>query len=352
MGCDPDKLAKAIGGPGRLLIVTHDNPDPDALVTAAALARFASATADVKSRICCEGVVGRAENRALKRELRLKLMDATRVSWKRWPKIALVDCQPGTGNNAFPEKRAPDVVLDHHPLRKSTRARMTDVRSDYGACATLMAEYLQAASISVPSDLAAGLCYAIASETQDLSRDAGAADAEAYMRLYQQADKKMLSRIMHPQLQQEYFSTLARALRAAMTHGNIVIAHLDEVTHPDSVGLVADLLLQRIRITWSLVTGVWKGDLYISLRTERGYAHAGRILRRVLGARGSGGGHSAMAGGRATLKGLDAQKKRELPGQLAQRLIRIVTRRKDASLKPLLDDGAAASVCKPLKRDV
>ena len=41
MACDPDKLAKTIGGRGRLLIVTHDNPDPDALVTAAALARFA-----------------------------------------------------------------------------------------------------------------------------------------------------------------------------------------------------------------------------------------------------------------------------------------------------------------------
>ncbi len=150
MACDIEKLLKTLSGAKRLLIVTHDNPDPDALVTACVLAHFASAQAGLKSRICCDGIIGRAENLALARGLRLKLMSASRLNWSKWRTIALVDSQPGTGNNAFPRKRVPDIVLDHHPLRRRTRGKYVEVRPEYGACATLATEYLDAAGVDPP----------------------------------------------------------------------------------------------------------------------------------------------------------------------------------------------------------
>jgi len=332
-----EKLLAVIGQPRRLLIVTHDNPDPDGLVSAYALAKLVAERSNVTSRICCEGIVGRAENRALARGLGLKLMSASRVNWKKWPRIALVDTQPDTGNNSFPRRRVPDVVIDHHPLRARTKGKFVDVRPGCGACATMLADYLREASIAVPSDLAAGLCYAIASETRDLSDEANAGDVEAYLRLYPIADKRMLSRILHPRLKHEYFSTMARAVASAFTYSNIIGSHLGDLDHPDSVSLVADLLLRHERIGWALVTGRYKGDLYVSLRTFRGNAHAGRILRRVLGTRGHAGGHGTMSGGKIPLAGIDAEGREQLQTDLVLRLIRILRRRKDVVLKPLIE---------------
>ena len=161
MACDIETLLKTLRGAKRLLIVTHDNPDPDALVTACALARFVSVQCGLKSRICCNGIIGRAENRALARGLHLKLMAAARLNWSKWSTVALVDSQPGTGNNALPKARVADIVMDHHPLRRRTRGKYVDIRPEYGACATLVTEYLNAAEVDVPADLAAGICLSL-----------------------------------------------------------------------------------------------------------------------------------------------------------------------------------------------
>jgi len=331
-----DKLLAAIGKPKRLLIVTHDNPDPDALAAACALARLAQARLDVPSRICFEGITGRAENRTLARGLGLKRLSARRVNWSKWPRMALVDSQPGTGNNAFPARRVPDVVLDHHPLRRRTRGRFVDVRTQYGACATMLAEYLHEAEVNVSPSLAAALCYAIASETRDLSHQASAADTDAYMRLYTTADKKLLSRIRHPRLRHAYFATMARGIASAFTYANIIGAHLGDVEHPDSVSLMADLLLRHERMSWSIVTGQYKGDLYVSIRSTRMSAHAGRLLRQLLGRRGRAGGHEAIGGGRCSLDGMDTAAIDDMKRDLVMRFIAKVRRRAEVVLKPLV----------------
>jgi nanoRNase/pAp phosphatase (c-di-AMP/oligoRNAs hydrolase) len=336
MAVDLDALRKVLPAGKRMLIVTHDHPDPDALASAFAMAKLCEALCEVKSRIVCDGIVGRAENRALKREMHLKLFSAARINWRKWPLITLVDSQPHTGNNCLPRRRSADIVIDHHALRRHTHAKYLDVRPNIGACATIMAEYLWADDAPVGAELAAGLCYAIASETQDLAREASAQDTNAYARLYIGANKKMLGRVQHPALKHSYYSTLSHALLAAFTYGNIIGSHLGVIDHPDSVSLAADLLLRHERNTWSIVTGVWNNDLHVSLRTLNRSAHAGRVLRRVLSGRGVGGGHERLAGGKISLKGLDLAQQREMQDMVVQRLIKIVRRRTDVLLKPLI----------------
>ena len=346
MAADFDALRKILASGKRMLIVTHDHPDPDALASAFALARLCESLAQTKSRTVCNGFVGRAENRSLKRELHLKLSSPNRFNWRKWPLIALVDTQPYTGNNCLPRRRRPDIVIDHHPLRRKTRGRYIDVRPNFGACATIMAEYLLAVEAPISPGLAAGLCYAISSETQDLAREATVHDANAYARLFVNADKKMLGRVLHPSLKHRYYSTLSHALLAAFTYGNIIGSHLGVIDHPDSVSLVADLLLRHERNTWSLVTGIWKDELHISLRTLNRSAHAGRVMRRMLSNRGAGGGHDHLAGGQIPLKGLDAAKQREIQEDVVMRLIKIVRRRAEVSLKPLISPEELERTCK------
>ncbi len=330
------ELLKLIGKSRRLLVVIHDNPDPDALASACALQRLAEEKAGTRCRICCEPIAGRAENRALIRELRLNLRPVSRVNWSQWPLIALLDTQPGEGNNSFPPRRVPDIVMDHHPLRPKTRARFLDVRSDYGACATILAEYLFAASVTPPADLAAAMCYAISAETQDLARPSAEADTRMYVQLYPLADKRMLGRILHPRRRHSYFATLARAVLCAFTYGNIIGCHLGEIPHPDSVSLVADLLLRHERMGWSIVTGVWQGDLYVSLRAMPDRAHAGVVLARVLRKIGRAGGHGTMAAGRVPLKSPEAGERERLEKEIVLHLIRALHHRSEVALRPLM----------------
>jgi len=334
---DIASLTELWRGQGRMLIVVHDNPDPDALGSACALALLARATGNARSRICCEGFIGRAENRTLARELRLKLLPAARVNWKNWPVIALVDAQPSSGNNSFPSRMVPQIIIDHHPeLKLSRRARYVDIRPHYGSCASILVEYLTAAGVAIPPDLAAALCYSISTDTQDLVRAATPADVQAYVQLYPLADKRALGRILHPRLHHDYYSIVARAILSSFTYANIIGAHLGEIQHPDSVSLVADLLLRHERMAWSFVTGVWKGELCISLRGLHGRGHAGTTLRGVLGKRGRGGGHGTMAGGKIPLNSMTVEQREQLEKELVLTLIRHLRRREDVTLRPLI----------------
>lgn len=337
MAQDARELTAVLNGQRRLLIVIHDNPDPDALASARALAALALAQRGMRARICCEGIVGRAENRALMRELRMTLTPATRVDWNAWPLVALVDTQPGAGNNSYPRRRVPAIVLDHHPVRPaSRRARFVDVRPGYGSTSTILAQYLFQTETPISPALAAALCYAISSDTQDLARDADPADTETYVRLYPLADKRMLGRVLHPRLLHSYYAVLARAVLSAFTYGNLIGVHLGDIPSPDSVGLVADLLARHERMGWCIVTGVWQADLYISLRAASGRAHAGQMLRRVLRTLGQAGGHDRSAGGRVPLKDLAAEAREALQKEIVLRLVRVLRRRSDVVLRPLI----------------
>jgi nanoRNase/pAp phosphatase (c-di-AMP/oligoRNAs hydrolase) len=348
---DIAELFKTLAGVRRLLIVVHDNPDPDSLASACALAYLAKTKLNIGSRICSEGIIGRAENRVLVRGLRLKLMDARRINWDRWPHAALVDSQPGTGNNSFPKRRMPLIVIDHHPLYKKTRGKYVDVRPEIGSCATMMHGYLEAAEVVPPADLATAMCYAISTDTQDLAREATPADTQAYLKLYPLADKRFLSRILHPRLKHHYYVTLARASLSAFTYGNIIGSHLGEIPNTDLVGLVADLLMQHERMGWCIVTGIWKGDLYLSLRTTPGRHRAGNVLRRALGKRGRAGGHDTLAGGRAPLKGMNADEVAALQKEIALRLVKVIKHRGDVTLRPLFPPEELVGIMPPVQAE-
>ena len=125
-------------------------------------------------RVTCAygGIIGRAENREMVRVLKLEFSHLRHLSFSNYTRFALVDTQPRTGNNQLPEELPPDLVFDHHPIRKATKsARFHDVRTDYGATATMLCEYLAAAEISATHALATAVVYAIRSETQDFRRE-------------------------------------------------------------------------------------------------------------------------------------------------------------------------------------
>lgn len=327
-----DGFARLVEGSddGRWLILTHDNPDPDALTSAVLLARLLRQGCGQKVTAAYGGLIGRAENREMVRSLGFKLSHLRHLNLKNYAHFALVDAQPHTGNSQLPKSVVPKLVFDHHPLRKATQSSpFFDVRTDYGASATLLAEYLEAAELEITRKEATAVVYAIRTETQDFSRELSPADKGTYDELLPRIDKRALGKIQSARLPPSYFKTVHEALEGLETVQNLLLSHLGEVEQPDIVPELADLLLRMEGKTWCLVTGRFEDRVYLSIRTTNARADAGRVMRRLVGRNGKGGGHGMIAGGWVKITVGYAENPRSLQDQLGRRLAKLLRKNPD-----------------------
>jgi nanoRNase/pAp phosphatase (c-di-AMP/oligoRNAs hydrolase) len=311
-GSKIQRLTELLVGKAYLLIAMQDNPDPDSLAAAVALRRLANNLGSLQCSIVCGGTVGRGENRALVRYLGLNLRGYDQIDYAKYDLVAMVDTQPGTGNNSLPESVLPNIVIDHHPIRHATRAvPFTDIRSSYGATSTILVEYLIEAGVTPETPLATALLYGIRSDTQDFGRESSRADIEAIEFLYPFANNRMIGEIQRGKVPRVYYQMLANALRNARVQGRAIITELGDVDNPDMIAEVADLLLREDETTWTMCTGYWNDKLLISIRTSEESNLAGKVMRHVVARKGTGGGHQTYAGGQIPLiKGTKSERER------------------------------------------
>ncbi len=298
------RLLKAFADKKRALILTHDYPDPDAIAAAMALQRLLHRRlGSCEVEIGHGGIVGRAENRAMVKAVRAGIHPLGQLDLSTYDGFALVDTQPRTGNNSLPSGKVPTVVLDHHPLRRETRrAKFHDVRTRFGATATMMYEYLRVARFRLDSDLATALFYGIRAETQALTREASRADRDAYVGLLPTVDFRRISEIEHAGVPQEYFGHMGAALANTTLYGDVALTSLGSVPNPDFCAEFCDMILRLESMRWALCVGHNElGTMYLSLRTRERRGHAGRTIGRVVGKEGKAGGHGMMAGGIASI---------------------------------------------------
>jgi len=297
-------LQKALKGVERLLILPHNDPDPDAIASSVALQWLLKETRGLESHIAYRGIIGRAENKALVRYLGypLRLLADGEVSESL--AIALIDTQPGAGNNDVPSSSEVSVVLDHHPVRDETAdAKFADVRSDVGATSTILTEYCQAVGKELPSAIATALFYGIKTDTMGLGRGASNADVAAYFYLQSRIDVQALVRIERAQVPPEYFRGLVSALRSARVYADdLIISTIEEMRRPDLPAEMADLLLRLKGVNWVICMGVYDEQVMLSVRTNDDQG-AGQLIQDIVGDLGSAGGHGAMAAGQIQLKG-------------------------------------------------
>ena len=295
-------LLQAVSRPGSIVILPHDNPDPDALASAATLAYLFRTLANRDSVIAQGGIVGRAENRAMLTYLNISLVSVPSIPFTSETVVALVDTQPGRANNSLPEGTVPTVVIDHHPAyAEYPGVAYLDLRSDYGATSTILAEYLMESRVPMDPKIATALFYGIAAETQDLGREATPADVAASQFLYPYTNKRRLAKIENARVPREYFVGFRDAIEEAQIYGTVIISALGEVQYPDMVAEIADFLLRLDEVEWAMAMGFYNKWLYVSLRTTIRDVNAGDLLQKVLGSK-SAGGHDMIAGGRVRVE--------------------------------------------------
>jgi nanoRNase/pAp phosphatase (c-di-AMP/oligoRNAs hydrolase) len=345
-----EKLQELIRGKRKVLIVTHNHPDPDALAAAFALKYLFQLKWKVGSIIASSGVVGRAENRAMIRHLKIDLRALSEINISNYSVIALVDTQPGAGNNSLPKSVIPDIVIDHHvPLRAKTRlAQFYDVRTDYGSTSTILAEYLRDAGIvELDRKVATALLYGVRSDTRDLGRGVSPKDIDACLYFYNRVLFRLLSQIEYPEVPRDYLSMLERAISTARLYRDVVTLDLGHVEHLEIIAEMADLMVRTEGVKWVLSLGEFVGDVYFSLRTKKRRGSADRIAQKMVADLGAGGGHEMMAGGKAPSSENPRHSHQELTAILVSRFLKALKRKEIKAQNLLSFSQEAAGPRKP-----
>ena len=314
-------LTAAFEGCTNVLVLTHDNPDPDAIASGYALRETLEFLLPLRATLAFGGMIGRAENRAMVQVLEIGPTPLTTVALDEFDGVALVDTQPGTGNNSLPESVPLRAVIDHHPARTDFEAAHVDIRTNYGATATMMTEYASILGMEMPQSLATALFYAIRSETQDLGREASEPDRMAYFYLLARADMRAVAQIQRARVPRDYFRAFRTAVDGAQVVENVVFTDLGVVGSADMVAEIADFLLRLQGAEWAFAVGRNENTLTVSLRTTDPYAHAGRLIREAVHGLGTAGGHGSMAGGQVPVTDKNHE---EIADKVRQRLLEVI----------------------------
>ncbi len=281
---------------GRLAVVAHDNPDPDAIASAVALADIAESVG-VPADACYFGEISHQENRAMVNllELDLRNLEPTE-SLEEYAAFALVDhSRPGV-NDQLPTELHVDVVIDHHPPRGPVPGEFVDLRQGAGATSTVLTEYVERFGLGFDPSTATALLYGIRVDTNDFTREVSPADFRAASVLSPHADASVLRQIEQPSLEGDTLETIARAIKNRVQRDSVAVASVGRIGDRDALPQAADQLLAMEGVETTLVFGFADETVYVSARSRAADVDLGETLRDAFDRIGSAGGHADMAG--------------------------------------------------------
>ncbi len=297
-----------------MLIVMHNDPDPDSIASAIAMQRIAAHYGKA-GVITYGGEIGHRENRAMVNLLDARIFrtDELEKPIGDYTLVALVDSAIPGSNNPLPRDFRPEIVIDHHDVNVDLiRCDFLDVRPDVGATSTLMYEYLDLLRIPVTQSLASALLHGIMTDTADLTMRASKKDKETVAQLHAKADHDMLLRIKTPDMSNEAIEIIARAVENKRIRGAYLISNVGYVKEKESISQAADLLVMLEGINTVLVFGVVGEDVVISGRNRDVGLNMGEIMQKAFGKDGPAGGRVTSGAARIPLglfKDLTSEKK-------------------------------------------
>jgi nanoRNase/pAp phosphatase (c-di-AMP/oligoRNAs hydrolase) len=302
--------------------VSHVHPDPDALGSMLGLAQLIEARLGKPTRLTRDGIISRAENRALVDVLELDLVPIDKVEWDEDGAVVMVDSQPNTGRHNLASGVPLYGVIDHHDTPGDLDGvRFVDVRRSIGATCSLVTSYLLEQDVAPSSRVATALLYGIETELTGYPREASSLDDRALLYLYPLANKDLLARIRNARLPQSYFGCMLQALQSSFIYDRLIISWVD-LPQPELAAEVVDFLIRFEEVDWAVCGGVYHDKLILSVRAAVESARAGEMLRGVVNGMGRAGGHDRRAGGTIVLPSTAPSAIEQLQSELRRRLLR------------------------------
>jgi nanoRNase/pAp phosphatase (c-di-AMP/oligoRNAs hydrolase) len=305
------------------------NADPDAIASAMAVSRLLwRKVANVT--ISHVNIINRPDNLTMIRLLDVTLVPFEQVQMDQFNRFVIVDSQPD--HNEQMARLNPHVIIDHHP-DSGCKAPFVDIRTQYGATATILTEYLQAAKIKPSAQLATGLYLGIKTDTNDFKGQTQIEDVRAFQYLFRFANMHLARKIEQADLRFDLLKYFKIALQNVRQRKGKVYIHLGNVVNPDVCVLIADFFMRINTVTWSIVSGVCDKKLTIIFRNDGIRKNAGKVAKEGFGKLGNAGGHKNMARAEIALSDLkeqvdiDARDEKKLQSWIISRTARGVERK-------------------------
>jgi nanoRNase/pAp phosphatase (c-di-AMP/oligoRNAs hydrolase) len=305
----------------RVLILLHNDPDPDAMASGLALRNVLHRTKTTAIIGAMQGVT-RPENLRMVNLLDIHVEAITHQTLQTFDRIAMVDVQPHYFGGLIDRV---DLVIDHHPEQPGYTAVFKDVRADYGSTSTILTEHLRAVDVNISERTATAMLYAIKSDTLFFNRQTNRVDIEAFSFLYPLADAALIRKMEGAEITTERLEYVLRAYRASAISEQVFCAFVGTSPREDFIPYVADFFLQLENIKWTIVAGIVNDSLVISVRNLGYSKNAGEFVRRYFADLGSAGGHRAMAKAIVPMQKFRAKFQEESTDGISTRLLELVT---------------------------
>ncbi len=275
----------------RLLILLHNDPDPDALASGLAVRNVLHRTKTTAIIGAIQGVT-RPENLRMVNLLDIHVEPITADSIRSYDRVVMVDVQPHYFGGLI--DRA-DLIIDHHPEQPGYTSVFKDIRPDYGSTSTILTEHLRAVDVNISERTATAMLYAIKSDTLFFNRQTNRVDIEAFSYLYPLADPTLIRKMEGSEITTERLEYVLKAHTNGKLSGQVFCASIGESPREDFIPYVADFFLQLEDVKWTIIAGKVSGTVVISVRNLGYSKNAGEFVRRYFADIGSAGGHRAMA---------------------------------------------------------
>jgi len=276
---------------GRIAILTHDNPDPDSIASAAALQEIADSLG-VETDILYLGEIGHQENRAFVNLLGIELLSRDEVDLDDYDTFALIDYVKASDTNIdIPV----DILIDHYEPDEEYEVEFSDVRPNVSSTSTIMTKYVQEFDVSLSEEVATALLYGIRSETLDFKRDTTPADLTAAAYLYPFANHDTLEQVESPSMSPETLDVLAEAITNREVQGSHLVSNAGFIRDRDALSQAASHLLNLEGITTTAVFGIADDTIYLAARSKDIRMNIGNVLQDAFGEIGEAAGHSTQA---------------------------------------------------------
>jgi nanoRNase/pAp phosphatase (c-di-AMP/oligoRNAs hydrolase) len=275
----------------RILILLHNEPDPDAMASGLALRTLLHRTKTTAVIAALEGVT-RPENVRMANLLDIKIETILPEAIEAFDRVAMVDVQPHYFAGIVERV---DLVIDHHPEQHGYNAVFKDIREDYGSTCTILTEHLRAVDADISERTATAMLYAIKSDTLFFNRQANRCDIEAFSYLYPLSDANLIRKMEGAEITSERLQFVVKATEQGQLVEQVFATFIGQAPREDVIPYLADFFLQLEHVRWTAVAGVINGSFVLSVRNLGYTRNAGDFVRRFFSDIGSAGGHRAMA---------------------------------------------------------
>lgn len=278
-----------------IVVQCHDNPDADAIASGFGVYTYLKDHGK-KVRFVYGGKYALQKSNLVLMVSELRIPIEYVESLKKPQLLVTVDCQYGEGNVTRFDADCV-AVIDHHQV-SGELPKLSEVRSNLGACATVVRELLRMEGVDINDDkkLSTALYYGLLTDTNNFTEISHPMDKD--LRDDAVFEHSTITRFRNANLSLKELEIAGMALIGYDYNADYRYAIAEaKPCDPNVLGMISDLMLEVDAVDTCLVYSILPFGVKISVRSCVKEVKASELAEVITEGIGSGGGHLEKAGG-------------------------------------------------------